>query len=160
MLILSFNGEAFSSKLTSTGGRRGRGRGKRGGGGSSGSGNVRQGDTRAKFVRKICIIKEEPIALDEIVDTPIPTRVEEMGWERLVTTPRRINLCVVYEFYCKIDSETFMEQGVMVRGVRVPFNPEVVNNYFETPNFPNHYQGFPDENDYKGDISASVAEEL
>lgn len=49
---------------------------------------------------------------------------------------------------------------MIVRGVRVPFNPEVVNNYFVTLKFSNHFEGFPTENGYVRDISTSVAEEL
>lgn len=35
----------------------------------------------AKFLYKIPIIKEEPIVLEELAETPIPTQVNEMGWE-------------------------------------------------------------------------------
>lgn len=87
-------------------------------------------DSKSKFLRNLLIIKEEGIALDELEDTPISAQVEALGWEKLVLKPSRINISVVYEFYYRIDSQKFMEAGVMVRGVRVPFNPGVINEYF------------------------------
>lgn len=61
-------------------------------------------------------MKEEPITVEELEDTPIPSQVAKMGWEKVVEKPRRINLSVVYDFYHNIDSQTFIEKEVKVCG--------------------------------------------
>lgn len=113
-----------------------------------------------KYLKTLKIIKEERLVIEELEDTPIPTQVTEMGWTHLVKTPQKINLSMVYEFYHKIKSETFREEGVLVRGVRVAFNPQNVNSFFQTQPLRDQSLGFPPHDDYQGNTSAVIAEEL
>lgn len=46
---------------------------------------------KMEYIRNLKIIKEEPIALEELEDTPIPTPAAEMDWNKLVKTPPEIN---------------------------------------------------------------------
>lgn len=117
-------------------------------------------DPKTKFRRQLPIIKEESIAVEELGETPIPTQIEEMGWGKLVAKPQRINLSVMYELYNRIDSETFMTQGVKVRGISVPFNPIVLNEYFGTPTSPEDAEYFPPNNQYFEDIPTTIAKDL
>lgn len=47
-----------------------------------------------------------------------------------------------------------------MRGIRVAFNPQTVNSFFQNQSLREHVLGFPLHEDYQGNISAEVAEEL
>lgn len=117
-------------------------------------------DPKMMHLRQLYVIKEGFISVAELQHTPIPEQVREMGWERMVNTSNRMNLNVVHEFYHSIDPKNYKKQGIIVRGVRVHFNPMVLNRYFSTEDFPNYYQGFLAEINYVDDTNVAMAEEL
>lgn len=124
---------------------------KRKRGGGRGSGNIPPrcpNDAKMKFLKILKIIKEERLALDDLEDIPILKT--EMGWTNLVKAPQKINLIMVNEFYHNIKSKTFMEEGILVRGVRVAFNLRIVNSFFQTQPLRKHSLSFPKHEDYQG----------
>ena len=76
---------------------------------------------------------ERGINLEELVDTPIPTTVNDIGWGGLVAAPPNYSERLVREFYAGMNLGEFMRGGpVLVRGVPVFLNAEDINIYFGT----------------------------
>ena len=69
-----------------------------------------------------------------MAQTPIPAAVAARQWERYVARPTRPNRSLVIEFYASAIARRLQDGGVIVvQGVEVLINPEVINQFFEVP---------------------------
>ncbi|KAL5857837.1 hypothetical protein ACOSQ3_005295 [Xanthoceras sorbifolium] len=67
----------------------------------------------------------------------IPTVVHDRHWERYVEHPNDASENLVREFYASIIPEDFFAyRSILVKRHPVTLTPELVNNYFQVPNFP------------------------
>ncbi|KAI9161975.1 hypothetical protein LWI28_022519 [Acer negundo] len=77
------------------------------------------------------ILPERGIKLNELIHTPIPAIVRDIGWGGLATTPLMYSERIVREFYAGMNPGKFMRGGlVLVRGVLVYRNAVDINIYF------------------------------
>lgn len=83
---------------------------------------------KLRFLQTLKIIKEESIAIKKLEDILIPTQVEEMEWTKIVSKSVKINISIVYESYHNINSKTFMQKCIIVRGILVALNLEKLTN--------------------------------
>ena len=79
-------------------------------------------------------IIERGIDLESMAQTPIPAAVAARQWERYVARPTRPNRSLVIEFYASAMAGRLQDGGVVVvQGVEILINPEVINQFFEVP---------------------------
>ena len=79
------------------------------------------------------IWSERGINLEELVNTPIPATVNDMGWGGLVATSPNYSERPVREFYTRMNPGEFMRSAlILVRRVPVYLNTMDINISFGT----------------------------
>ena len=74
----------------------------------------RQYDDRLEYFEDRDIVPERGIALEELVDTPIPQVVERRGWETFVRSPPMYCRKLVEEFYASLVPEDFQRYSTVL----------------------------------------------
>ncbi|KAH0669753.1 hypothetical protein KY285_023909 [Solanum tuberosum] len=70
---------------------------------------------------------------DQIMNVLV--RIERLKWSKIAKNPEAAVLMIVQEFYANMDVENLTS---IVRGNIIPFNKEVINELYDTPQCDDH----------------------
>ena len=92
-----------------------------------------QYEDRLDYFQDRDMVAERGIALEELVNTPIPQMVERNRWQTFISSPPMFCRKVVEEFYSSLIPEDYQRHStVLVRGVEVRIDIDDINRYFNT----------------------------